>query len=178
MVQILHSSYDVESTVTPIILVVDDNYASRIVAKALLEREGYGVVLAEDGAMAVEITRTQVFDLILMDIQMPIMDGLTAARCIVGTANPNHSTTILAVTAYADKALREATNSIGIADMLTKPFRIGQIKIGLATGRAQSPNYDGDALTRAQYTQSTPRPARLHKAIGANKTCGSTYCHT
>ncbi len=126
--QALHHTYDVESTITPIVLVVDDNYASRIVAKALLEREGYGVVLAEDGEMAVKITRVQTFDLILMDIQMPIMDGLAAAQAILGSDNPNHATTIIAITAYADGDLQASCRAIGMADMLIKPFRLAQIK--------------------------------------------------
>ncbi len=166
MAQITHKALrhtsDAARATTPIILVVDDNYASRIVAKALLEREGYGVVLAEDGAIAVELTRTQVFDLILMDIQMPIMDGLSAARCIIGTAGPNHSTTILAVTAYADKALREATKSIGIAQMLTKPFRIGQIKS--AWQRAE-PNQQ--ILTEAPAPQMINTPHQAQERLQA-----------
>lgn len=112
----------------PTVLVADDNYASRIVAKAILERENCSIVLAENGRVALELSRLQPFDLILMDIQMPILDGLTAARLIKSGNSPNKNTPIFAVTAYANSAMHKAVMSAGMSDMLTKPLRAEQIK--------------------------------------------------
>lgn len=123
------------------ILVVEDNYANRVVAKTILERENYKIVLAENGKIALDMTRAQPFNLILMDIEMPIMDGLAATRAIKSENGPNQNTPIIAVTAYANKAIHQEALSSGMLDMLTKPIRAEQVKSAWARaiGTAEAP---------------------------------------
>lgn len=101
------------------ILVVDDVEANRQVASIFLRRAGAEVVLAEDGRDAVERTRGMAFDLILMDIQMPRMNGIDAARAIreLGGCMP-----ILALTAFSSGADRGECLDAGMDDFLAKPF--------------------------------------------------------
>jgi PAS domain S-box-containing protein len=101
------------------ILVADDVEANRQVASIFLRRAGAEVVLAEDGREAVERTRETTFDLILMDIQMPGMSGLEAARAIreAGGRMP-----ILALTAFSSGADRGGCLAAGMDDFLAKPF--------------------------------------------------------
>jgi CheY-like chemotaxis protein len=114
------------------ILVVEDNYANRIVAKTILERDNYEIVLAENGQIALDMTRVQSFDLILMDIEMPIMDGFDAARAIKSENGPNKNTPIIAVTAYGNKIIHQEALACGMSDMLTKPIRVEQVKAAWA----------------------------------------------
>ncbi len=101
------------------ILVADDIEANRQVASIFLRRAGAEVVLAEDGREAVERTRETTFDLILMDIQMPRMSGLDAARAIreAGGRMP-----ILALTAFSSGTDRGECLDAGMDDFLAKPF--------------------------------------------------------
>lgn len=122
------------------VLVVDDNYASRLVAKVMLERENYDVALAANGKDAVALTSVQVFDLILMDIQMPIMDGIQTARSIRHSSNLNCATTIIALTAYADIAVKEDIKKAGMTDMLTKPLDLGQLSTVWQRAKLNTPS--------------------------------------
>ena len=105
------------------VLLAEDNEINQEVALNLLEGLGMRVVLAKDGAEAVELCRGQSFDLIFMDIQMPIMDGLTATRKIralpgIGPSEPP----IIAMTAHAMSGDREKSLEAGMNDHITKPI--------------------------------------------------------
>ena len=82
---------------------------------------GHAVTLAADGAAAVEAAAGQGFDLILMDVHMPVMDGITAARRIRASGGPNAATPIIALTADVTKDLRPRLREAGIEGFLTKP---------------------------------------------------------
>jgi PAS domain S-box-containing protein len=102
------------------ILLAEDNPVNQEVALALLSDAGLKVDLAEDGAQAVEMARKTRYDLILMDVQMPVMDGLAAARAIIaehGEAQPP----ILAMTANAFEDDRQACLAAGMRDHVAKP---------------------------------------------------------
>jgi PAS domain S-box-containing protein len=86
------------------ILVVDDHRANRALAAALLGAVGADCSMAESGQAAVDLCMTQPFDAILMDLRMPLMDGLTAARAIRSSDGPNDATPILAFSAEARTA--------------------------------------------------------------------------
>jgi two-component system sensor histidine kinase/response regulator len=102
------------------ILVVEDNQVNQMVAANTLRRLGYTVELASNGRVAVEkVARTR-FDLVLMDIQMPEMDGLDATRAIRTT---NVTIPILAMTAHALKGDRERCLAAGMNDHIAKPIR-------------------------------------------------------
>lgn len=103
------------------ILLAEDNPLNQRIVKRLLEKEGYRVTVANDGAAAVECAAAQPPDLILMDVQMPRLDGLDAARRI--RSDPRlASTPIIALTANAMPGDRELYLSAGMNDYLAKPI--------------------------------------------------------
>ena len=103
------------------VLLVEDNRFNRQIAKTFLDHAFVDVTEAENGAVAVELAKTQDFDLVLMDIQMPVMDGYAATALLrqqLGLSVP-----IVALTANAIKGEREKCLDAGMDDYLTKPFR-------------------------------------------------------
>ena len=111
------------------VLVADDNAINREVASAMLEQLGCGVVIAEDGRAAVERGRTRHFDVILMDCQMPVMDGYAATAEIrrQESARGTAPTTIIALTANALTRDRERCLAAGMDSFLAKPFTQAQL---------------------------------------------------
>lgn len=101
------------------ILLVDDSRDNREIIKRFLEKAGAVVETAENGQAAIEKLRKQHFDLVLMDIQMPIMDGLAATREIRKT---DHNTPIVALTAHALEEEKATCLQSGFDDYLTKPI--------------------------------------------------------
>jgi CheY-like chemotaxis protein/anti-sigma regulatory factor (Ser/Thr protein kinase) len=104
------------------LLLVEDNKVNQKVALTLLARLGYEVDLAEDGLKAVEAAARQAYALILMDMQMPVMDGLDATRRIRGGEGPNRGVPIVALTANAMASDQDACRDAGMNDFLAKPF--------------------------------------------------------
>jgi PAS domain S-box-containing protein len=104
------------------LLVVDDQEAVRDLLNSLLTPQGHVVTLVADGAQAVAACETAAFDLILMDINMPVMDGLTAAQTLRGGDGPNGSTPIIAMTAAASADRHRACMAAGMNDLLPKPL--------------------------------------------------------
>jgi signal transduction histidine kinase len=111
------------------VLVVDDERLNRKVVSALLERRGHRVELAEHGAAAVDRVEDGAFDLVLMDLQMPVMDGLTATRAI--KARPG-APPVVALTANALVEDRERCLEAGMDAFLTKPLRASALEDTLA----------------------------------------------
>ncbi|QIL75378.1 PAS domain S-box protein [Hymenobacter sp. HDW8] len=103
------------------VLLVEDNKFNRQIAKALLTNAQIHVAEAENGALAVELLQTQHFDLILMDMQMPVMNGLEATAIL--REQLALKTPIIALTANAIKGEREKCLAAGMDDYLAKPFR-------------------------------------------------------
>lgn len=106
------------------ILLADDNVVNQRVALGILEKRGHTVVVANNGKEAVQAIATQRFDLVLMDVQMPEMDGIEATGVIrrTETARGEH-TPIVAMTAHAMKGDRERCIDAGMDDYLAKPIR-------------------------------------------------------
>lgn len=100
-------------------LLVEDNELNQVVATKFLESVGVVVMAVENGQLAVEASTESSFDFILMDIQMPVMDGYTAARTIRGNGN---STPIVAMTAHAMPEEKQRCLDAGMSDYLTKPI--------------------------------------------------------
>ena len=118
------------------ILVADDHYANLLLTQSLLQREGHDVVLARDGKDALRMCSVQPFSLILLDIQMPIMDGPTALRHIRALPNSNAITLIFALTAHSEPSQIQQFLSYGFNAVLQKPFRIAELSQIIQTGIA------------------------------------------
>ena len=124
------------------VLVVDDVAANRMVARAMLASGGHRVELAADGAEALEAVQRQAFDIVLMDVQMPVMDGLEATRRIRALHGPASRVPILAVTASALPEQVEACHAAGMDGHVPKPIdRDGLLATiaGLVTGEGPAP---------------------------------------
>jgi CheY-like chemotaxis protein len=103
------------------ILLVEDNEVNQLVASELLRQMGLEVDIADDGQVALDKVQAATYDLVLMDMQMPVMDGLTATRRI--RALPGFETLpIVAMTANAMASDREACLAAGMNDHLPKPI--------------------------------------------------------
>ncbi len=107
------------------VLLVEDNPTNQAVATAILQREGYQVLLAQDGSQAVAACATDRFDAVLMDIQMPVMDGVEATGRIraAEAAEGRPRVPIIAMTANAMAGMRETYLAAGMDDFIAKPFR-------------------------------------------------------
>ena len=106
-----------------VILIVEDDPRNLKLIRDLLQIRGYTTLEATDGKQGVDIARTKMPDLILMDIQMPVMDGLEATSIL--KADPvTKSITIVALTAFAMQGDREKCMEAGFNDYITKPLDI------------------------------------------------------
>jgi signal transduction histidine kinase/CheY-like chemotaxis protein len=101
------------------VLVAEDNPINMLVVCKMLEKWNVVVHKAKDGSEAVELVGKNKFDLILMDLQMPVMDGLTATKFI---REKNNSIPIIALTATTDESLTQNLHEKGINDIVQKPF--------------------------------------------------------
>lgn len=110
------------------ILLVDDMLVNQEVIKAMLEPEGHQVLVANNGLQAFEIFETQNFDLILMDILMPVMNGEEAIQAIRNSNSPQRDIPILALTADAVAGARDKYLQIGANDYLIKPVELTQLR--------------------------------------------------
>jgi signal transduction histidine kinase/ActR/RegA family two-component response regulator len=117
------------------VLVAEDNPVNQAIARRLLERLGCEVSLADDGRAAVEIASAISFDLILMDVRMPVLDGLAAARAIRALALPRQPR-IVAVTANAYESDRVECLEAGMDDFMPKPLRLEVLRRQLRRTRA------------------------------------------
>jgi CheY-like chemotaxis protein len=120
------------------ILLVEDNPVNQMLAMSMLQKLGASADLAKDGAEAVEKATAGAYDLILMDLQMPRMDGLTATRAIRATGGIRQPR-IVALTANAMDSDREACVAAGMDDFLSKPFQASELQekldaVAVATG--------------------------------------------
>jgi CheY-like chemotaxis protein len=108
------------------ILLAEDVPANQELVLALLDPLGHTVRIAQNGREAVEACRSEVFDLILMDVQMPVMGGVQAASAIRELANGKRAP-IIALTAHAMKGDRERYLASGMEGYVSKPVRATQL---------------------------------------------------
>ena len=114
------------------ILMAEDNSVNQRVARLTLQRLGYEIEIVVDGGEAIQALQRRDFDVILMDVQMPIMDGLTATRRIRARPEWQERPWIIALTAGAFKEDRVHALDAGMDDFLSKPIRIDLLKEALA----------------------------------------------
>ncbi len=115
------------------VLLAEDNAVNQKLAVGVLEKLGCDVTVAEDGRQAVAAWETQAFDVVLMDVQMPEMDGLEATRTIrLHEQDSDRHTLIIAMTAHAMTGDRERCLASGMDDYLSKPVRFRELSEKLA----------------------------------------------
>jgi PAS domain S-box-containing protein len=110
------------------VLVVEDNAVNQEMARAMIDLMGFDVVTASNGLEGVQAAAGAGFTLILMDCQMPVMDGLAAARAIRAAETAGRRVPIIALTGNAMPGDREACLAAGMDDYLAKPFSLTALK--------------------------------------------------
>ncbi len=117
------------------ILVAEDNLMNQKLATIILQNNGFTVTLADNGGRAIELLKDRSFDLILMDIQMPVLDGYQATQVI---RNELHiATPIIAMTAHALAGEKEKCLQTGMNDYLAKPFKESTLLMKIAACAAE-----------------------------------------
>jgi CheY-like chemotaxis protein len=113
----------------PRVLVVEDNLVNQTVAQRILKKLGCSAVVAEDGQDAVDKIKGGVFDLVLMDVQMPVMDGMESTLEIrkLEEAEDRRRLPIIAMTAHALKGDRERCMAGGMDGYIVKPINISEL---------------------------------------------------
>jgi len=105
------------------ILVAEDNDILRSLISKLLTKMGYHADLVCNGQEAVAAVREKSYDLVLMDMQMPVLDGISAAKAIRSSTGPERNVPIIALTANALVGQRESCLAAGMNSFLTKPIQ-------------------------------------------------------
>ncbi len=121
------------------ILIAEDNIVNQRVLQMWLQRLGYAADVVRDGAEAVAAVRARPYDLVLMDVQMPVLDGLAATRAIHNDMPAGKRPTIVAITASATTEERNACLSAGMDGFLTKPFDEASLSAALKGCKRVSP---------------------------------------
>ena len=123
----------------PHVLIVDDNATNRVVAQALCEMFGCSSETAEDGLEALEAVQARPFDLILMDIKMPRMDGAQATQAIRALTGPERNIPIVALTANADPDDAKNYIAIGMASVVEKPIKPERLRMAMNAALTAEP---------------------------------------
>ena len=128
------------------ILLVEDNAVNQMLAMGMLQKLGCNADLARDGEEALDQVRRADYDLILMDMQMPKIDGLTATRAI-RTMSLRQQPQIVALTANAMASDRDLCLAAGMNDFLAKPFKASELQEKLAAAAARGKTVAGKDVT-------------------------------
>jgi signal transduction histidine kinase/CheY-like chemotaxis protein len=126
------------------VLLVEDSPVNREVARGMLESLGCSVETASDGSIGVEMALSWKFDAVLMDCQMPLMDGFEATSRIrkAETANGRDGMPIIALTANALQGDRERCLAAGMSDFISKPFTMKKLHAALLAARTGKPTFE------------------------------------
>lgn len=109
------------------ILLAEDDYINQIVISRMLEKKGHFVDVVDNGQEAVAAHQKKQYDVILMDIQMPVMDGIEAVKHIRERDGANHYTPIIALTAFALQGDKERFMNLGMDDYIAKPVKMEEL---------------------------------------------------
>jgi two-component system, sensor histidine kinase and response regulator len=163
------------------VLVVEDNVVSQQVARHYLEAIGCNVLVVEDGNAAVDACARQEFGLVLMDLQMPKMDGLQATQEIRRQERPGRHVPILALTARSASDELARCTAAGMNGLLTKPLDIARLRqtldrFGLARRTLEQP---GQSAAEAGSHASDPVDLlTLHAKFSGDMTFVRRLCQT
>ncbi|NRB36960.1 MAG: response regulator [Pseudomonadales bacterium] len=149
----------------PCILVVDDKGDNRELARKILEPLGFQVIVAGNGEQAISQFKQQLPQLILMDIRMPVMDGLEATRCIKALER-GKTVPIIALTASAFEDERQSILAQGADDFLRKPYKRQELLLMIGQHLGLSYQYQSSASAKAQVMMADPG-METHNALTA-----------
>jgi CheY-like chemotaxis protein len=149
----------------PKVLIVDDMASVRTGIAACLEGMNLTIGFAEDGAAALKLLKAEKFDVALLDLQMPVLDGPTLVRLLRGTTI---NVEIVFVTAATSRAALADLFKLGVTDYIAKPFRREEVRDKVAKALARRKKIESDAAR--SMTALAARPARdvLVVAAGAD----------
>jgi CheY-like chemotaxis protein len=139
------------------ILLAEDNVTNQRLALLVLERLGYRADVAANGLEVLQSLRRQPYDLVLMDVQMPEMDGLDATRAIASEFPPDGRPRVVAMTANAMKEDRDECFAAGMDDFLTKPIQLAELVAALNRCQARA-TVDITTLKSPEPQSSPPSP--------------------
>jgi len=140
------------------VLIVEDNLTNQQVAMSILLRMGLEADMVANGEEALRALASQDYDLVLMDVQMPVMDGLEATRMIRSTecAVRNHQITIIAMTAHAIEGDRQKCLEAGMNDYVSKPVSPQALAEVLIKWLPKTPDQGADAAAAGAHLQTLP----------------------
>ncbi|WP_417270972.1 ATP-binding protein [Celeribacter sp.] len=140
------------------VLIAEDNIINQKMLLAYAQRMGITADLAENGLIAVEKFEPDKYDLVLMDIAMPEMDGIEATRRIFSEWPKESVPPILALTAHVADAIEGETQQVGISQILCKPIPYDELKTALETALRLTTGNTSDAQTQASSTANVNAP--------------------
>ena len=166
------------------LLVVEDHHENQIVARMLIDWMGHAVVVAENGLVALEQLRGSVFDAVLMDCHMPVLDGFGTTRRIRAGEVPglDRSIPIIALTANALTTDRERCLQAGMTDYVAKPIdpdelNAALVRCGLVTGPEIEENRTGsESMGAPGHPDWDPQPVHLYESMETR--AGESLAHT
>jgi signal transduction histidine kinase/DNA-binding NarL/FixJ family response regulator len=161
------------------ILVAEDLPVNQLLIRAILERAGHQIDMVGDGAAAVDAIQQQHFDLVLMDVQMPGMDGLEATRTIRALPSMAGRIPIVALTANALPAEVERCHKAGMNDHLAKPIEAEHLVAALARWSQRiGPAQAGQITTPQQQARPEAEPVLQEEMLGQLETLmGASALH-
>ncbi|HWK45420.1 MAG TPA: PAS domain-containing protein [Stellaceae bacterium] len=151
------------------ILVAEDLYMNQVIIDSLLRADGHEVVLVANGAEAVEAVQTSDFDLVLMDMQMPVMDGIQATRMIRGLNERVRSIPIIALTANAMTDDISACTAAGMNGHLAKPIDREALSRIVAEWTGRGTRSPGTEMPASLATVNAPVLHELEDRLGKDK---------
>lgn len=155
------------------LLLVEDNEINQQVAKEVLEQEGFDVDIAMDGLEAVQKIRTGDFDAVLMDLQMPTMDGYEAT-CIIRSEPRFDDLPIIAMTAHAMTDVKEKCLSIGMNGYVVKPIDVDELVASLFDFiKPEKRKVPDSTLETADKQEKTLLPG-IDRQLGLRSVAGNT----
>lgn len=113
--------------ISPTVLVAEDSLDTRKMLKRALEIKGYRVLEAEDGREAIELTKTYKPNLIIIDLNMPVLDGLETIKHMRRMSGSVEQVPIVAITAYDVYGMEEAAHEAGCNEYISKPLDLGDL---------------------------------------------------
>jgi two-component system response regulator PilR (NtrC family) len=143
------------------VLVVDDEASMRELLGIMLRKGGYEVTLADGGEQALELLRTAVFDLVITDLRMRKVDGLSVLRT---AKEQSPQTVVLVVTAFASTETAVEAMKLGAYDYITKPFKLDEIKLTIGNALERKRLLDENQALRRQLRQEHAFEAFIGKS--------------